>query len=213
MELYIKISVYIHAFFGGIGLLAGFASVIFQKGSRNHKFSGKIFSASMVLSAALALVICFIPKHQNPFLFLIGVFTIYLVLSGNRILLFKKKKSAAFKDKLLSGTLLFSAILMVILGVFYVLKQDSVGVLYLFFGLLALFLAWRDFKFYKKIDKSKILNLHIGKMTGAFAASITAFLVAGIQLNGLIYWILPSVLAGIFITYWIKKVTKKKIIL
>jgi len=43
METTIKTIIYIHAFFGGIGLLAGFASVIFQKGSLNHKAAGKYF--------------------------------------------------------------------------------------------------------------------------------------------------------------------------
>ena len=31
-------------------------------------------------------------NHKNPFLCLIGLFTIYLVLSGNQILTFKSKK-------------------------------------------------------------------------------------------------------------------------
>jgi FtsH-binding integral membrane protein len=164
----------------------------------------------MVLSSLLSLGVCLMPKHQNPFLFLIGIFTIYLVLSGNRILLFQKKKSATFTDKLISGTLFFASILMLFLGTFYFLQKEGMGILYLFFGVLAMFLAWRDFKFFRNRDKSKIVKLHITKMTGAFTASITVFLVAGIQLNGLIYWILPSILAGIYITYWTRKIQKPK---
>ena len=185
METTIKIAIYIHAFFGGIGLLAGFGSVIFKKGSRNHKQSGKLFSIGMIISSLISLPICWLPKHENIFLFLIGIFTIYLVLSGNRVLGFRRKSKADFTDKLISATLLVSAVLM------------------LAFGIL-------DFKFYKTMDQSKISQVHIGKMTGAFTASITAFLVAGIQLNGLIYWILPSLLAGIFISYWTRKVQKPK---
>lgn len=210
METTIKIAIYIHAFFGGIGLLAGFGSVIFKKGSRNHKQSGKLFSIGMIISSLISLPICWLPKHENIFLFLIGIFTIYLVLSGNRVLGFRRKSKANVTDKLISATLLVSAVLMLAFGILYFLKQQNVGILFLFFGTLALFLSIRDFKFYKTMDQSKILQVHIGKMTGAFTASITAFLVAGIQLNGLIYWILPSLLAGIFISYWTRKVQKPK---
>ena len=213
METTLKIAIYIHAFFGGIGLLAGFASVIFTKGSPKHKISGKIFSIGMITSSLISLPICWLPKHENIFLFLIGIFTIYLVLSGNRVLLFKKKTQANFTDKLISGTLLIGAIAMVVLGSLYLSQQQNAGILFLFFGIISLIMAIRDFRFFRNIEKSKVVRFHIGKMTGAFAASITAFLVAGMKLNGLIYWILPSLLAGIFIAYWIKKVKKAKIVL
>lgn len=211
MELLIKTAIYVHAFFGGIGLLAGFASIIFQKGSLIHKKAGKVFSVSMIVSSGISLPICWLPKHENPFLFLIGIFTIYLVLSGNRILLFKTKRQANYTDKLISGTLLIGAIVQLILGIYYMLNQQYGGVLFLFFGTLALSLAIRDFKFFNSLDKSKIMNFHIGKMSGAFAASITAFLVAGMRLEGLIYWILPSILIGIFIAYWIRKTKIKSL--
>ncbi|MGV8993390.1 MAG: hypothetical protein ACOH1O_04755 [Flavobacterium sp.] len=211
MESIIKIVIYVHAFFGSLGLLAGFASVIFIKGSPKHKLSGKIFSYSMILSSTLSLPICWLPKHENPFLFLIGIFTIYLVLSGNRILLFKKRPYATFIDKLISGTLFIGSIFMISLGCYYMYHNQFGGILYLVFGPLALMMSLRDFKFFRNFDKSKILKFHIGKMSGAFGASITAFLVAGVRLNGLIYWILPSIVMAIYMVYWFKKIGKSKL--
>lgn len=212
MELVIKIGIYIHAFFGGIALLAGFGSMIFQKGSTKHKQSGKLFSISMIISSLISLPIAWMPNHENIFLFLIGIFTIYLVLSGNRILLFKTKKAASFTDKLISGSLFFSAIIMLIFGGLYLLQNENVGVLFLFFGTIAFALSVRDFMFYKNIDKKKVLPLHIGKICGAYIASVTAFLVAGMRFEGMIYWIAPTIVGGVFIIYWIKKVRPKKII-
>ena len=211
MESIIKIVIYVHAFFGSLGLLAGFASVIFIKGSPKHKLSGNIFSYSMILSSTLSLPICWLPKHENPFLFLIGIFTIYLVLSGNRILLFKKRPYANFIDKLISGTLFIGSIFMIALGCYYMCHNQFGGILYLVFGPLALLMSLRDFKFFRNFDKSKILKFHIGKMSGAFGASITAFLVAGVRLNGLIYWILPSIVMAIYMVYWFKKIGKSKL--
>jgi hypothetical protein len=74
--------------------------------------------------------------------------------------------------------------------------------------LIAFVLALRDFNFYRNIDKKKAILLHIGKMSGAYIASVTAFLVAGMRLNGLIYWILPSVIGSFFITYCIRKMKR-----
>jgi uncharacterized membrane protein len=208
MEQVIKIFIYIHAFFGGIALLSGLASILFVKGSPNHKKSGKIFSYGMVTSSLISLPICWLPNHENNFLFLIGVFTIYLVISGNRVLLFKKKKAANFTDKLISSTMFIASVLMLIFGTYFILNNKLGGILYLFFGLSAFLISIRDFKFYKNIDKTKILPFHIGKMAGAYIASITAFLVAGLRFEGLIYWILPSIVGIFFIMFWIKK-TKK----
>lgn len=208
MEQVIKIFIYIHAFFGGIALLSGLASILFIKGSANHKKSGKVFSYGMVISSLISLPICWLPNHENNFLFLIGIFTIYLVISGNRVLLFKKKKEANFTDKLISGVMFVASLFMLFFGTYFLLKSNSGGILYLFFGLTAFLISIRDFKFYKNIDKAKILPFHIGKMSGAYIASITAFLVAGLRFEGLIYWILPSIVGTIFIMYWIKKIKK-----
>ncbi|WP_339889661.1 hypothetical protein [uncultured Flavobacterium sp.] len=208
MEQVIKIFIYIHAFFGGIALLSGLASILFVKGSPNHKKSGKVFSYGMVISSIISLPICWLPNHENNFLFLIGIFTIYLVISGNRVLLFKKKKEANFTDKLISGVMFVASLFMLFFGTYFLLKSNSGGILFLFFGLTAFLISIRDFKFYKNIDKSKILPFHIGKMTGAYIASVTAFLVAGLRFEGLIYWILPSIIGVFFIIFWTKKVKK-----
>lgn len=208
MEQIIKIFIYIHAFFGGIALLSGLASILFTKGSPNHKKSGKVFSYGMVISSLISLPICGLPNHENSFLFLIGIFTIYLVISGNRVLLFRKKKEANFTDKLISSTMFIASLFMLFFGTYFLIKSNSGGILYLFFGLSAFLISIRDFKFYKNIDKTKILPFHIGKMSGAYIASITAFLVAGLRFEGLIYWILPSIVGTFFIMFWVKKITK-----
>lgn len=208
MEHIIKIFIYIHAFFGGIALLSGLASILFVKGSPKHKKAGKVFSYGMIISSLISLPICWLPNHENNFLFLIGIFTIYLVISGNRILLFKKKKEANFTDKFISSIMIIASVLMVLFGTYFLINNNSGGILYLFFGITAFFISTRDFKFYKNIDKTKILPFHIGKMSGAYIASITAFLVAALKLEGLIYWILPSIIGTTFILYWIKKVKR-----
>ena len=200
MEETIKIFIYIHAFFGGIGLITGIGSVIVKKGSPIHKRMGKFFSIGMITSSLISIPISWMPNHENLFLFLIGLFTIYLVLAGNRALTFKTKDKADWIDKMISGSMLFFSLIMIIIGIYGVLNNISFSILYLFFGGFGLFLTIKDFRFYKnsKNPKNAWLISHIGKMIGALIASITAFIIAGLGIGNLIAWILPTILGTFY---------------
>ena len=65
MEKIITSFIYIHAFFGGLGLISGLAILFIQKGSAQHKRLGKIFSGSMIISSLISIPICFLPNHKN----------------------------------------------------------------------------------------------------------------------------------------------------
>jgi hypothetical protein len=216
MEPTIKIFIYIHAFFGGIGLITGIGSIIVKKGSIPHKRLGKLFSIGMITSSLISIPIACMPNHENLFLLLIGLFTIYLVVSGNQILTFKRKnkKQAAAIDQLISGVMLVLSTIMVILGCYGLIKGDLSYLLFLFFGAFGLSLTIRDFIYYKNFmtNKNGWLANHIGKMVGAFIASITAFIVAGLGLDTILAWTLPSVLGTIYIVYWRRKIKKKPIV-
>lgn len=212
METTIKILIYIHAFFGGIGLMSGIGSVLVKKGSALHKRMGKLFSIGMITNCLISLPICWLPGHQNIFLFLIGLFTIYLVISGNRTSSFKHKSEADFMDKLISGSMLFFSVIMISIGLYCQLNSIENGILFTFFGGFGLYMTIKDFIFFKNASefRKNWLSKHIGKMVGALIASITAFIVAGMGIGNLISWMLPSVLGTIYIIYWNRKITPKK---
>lgn len=212
MESVIKIFIYIHAFFGGIGLIAGMASILLKKGTVLHQKTGKIFSLSMIVNSAIILPICWMPKHQNIFLFLIGMFTIYLVLSGNRALNYRFQTKAQLVDKLLSGSMLFFSVIMLLIGAYCQINNIANGILFTIFGAIGAYLSIKDFIFYRNfsVNNKKWLLKHAGKMTGAFTASVTAFIVAGLNISNLITWIIPGVLGGIYTFYWSRKLNPKK---
>ena len=212
METTIKILIYIHAFFGGIGLLTGIGSVLVKKGSSLHKKVGKLFSIGMITSCLISLPISSLPNHQNIFLFLIGLFTIYLVISGNRTSSFKYKSEADFMDKLISGSMLFFSAIMISIGLYCQLNAIENGILFTFFGGFGLYMTVKDFMFFKNPSefRKKWLSKHIGKMVGALIASITAFIVAVMGIGNLISWMLPSILGTIYIIYWNRKIAPKK---
>ncbi|MHC0440546.1 hypothetical protein [Flavobacterium sp. 3-210] len=211
MEPAIKILIYIHAFFGGIGLITGIGSIVVKKGGKLHKRMGKSFSIGMITSSLISLPICWMPKHQNIFLFLIGLFTIYLVISGNRALTFKFKSKADLLDKVISGTMLFFSIIMISIGLYSQLYNISNGILFTFFGGFGLFMTLKDFIFFRNFSETNRnwLSKHIGKMVGALIASITAYIVAGLGIGSLIAWIMPSILGTFYIIYWNRKIEPK----
>lgn len=213
MEDAIKILIYIHAFFGGVGLITGIGSVVVKKGSAVHKKMGTLFSIGMLISSLISLGITCMPHHENSFLFLIGLFTIYLVLAGNRALTFKKKKDADWKDKMISGAMLFFSVIMLLNGGYGLLNQAELSVLFLFFGGFGLFMSIQDFRFYRnsKKPKSAWLRLHVGKMVGALIASFTAFIVAGLGIGNIISWTLPTVIGTLYIIYWKRKLNHKRL--
>lgn len=209
MEQTIQILIYIHAFFGGIGLITGMISIFVKKGSFKHKKTGKIFSISMIISSMISLMVARMPNHENLFLFLIGIFTIYMILAGNRALTLRNKikSKADWIDKLVSGTMLLTSICMLVIGIIGMVQKIDNSVLYIFFGGFGAFMTIRDFQTFKTFTEKKnawLIN-HLGRMIGALIASVTAFLVAGLNIKALIVWILPTILGTVYIIYWSRK--------
>ncbi|OWW24309.1 hypothetical protein B4Q04_15790 [Zobellia sp. OII3] len=213
MEQTITFFIYLHAFLGGIGLVSGIGSTIAKKGSPLHQKLGKLFSIGMIGSSIISIPIAMMPNHENLFLLLIGLFTIYLVLVGNRALQFKTRSNADIVDKAISGSMLLFSIIMLGIGMYSLMNTVTTGVLYIFFGGFGLLLTLKDFQFYKNPQKTKNgwLLSHIGKMIGALIASITAFIIAGLSIGNLMAWTLPTVLGTIYIMYWKRKVNPKTV--
>lgn len=176
---------------------------------------GKFFSTGMMASSLLSLLVSRMPNHENLFLFLIGigVFAIYMVLSGNRALKYRTKTKPEMIDKTISGSMFVFSFIMVALGSYHLTTELDKGILYLLFGGFGLFFTIIDFRFYGNPEKTRSAYSvsHIRKMVGAFIASVTAFLVAGLGLMNLLFWILPSVIGTVYIVFWRRKVQGKTV--
>ena len=99
-----RILIIAHASLGGIALLAGMAALIAKKGSAPHKRAGLIFFYSMLSSAIIALVISAFPEHESPFLFTIGIFSSYFIITGYRALKYKTDSINYTGDKILASS-------------------------------------------------------------------------------------------------------------
>lgn len=121
----------------------------FRKRRSRHRNTGHIFSVSMIIS--LSLIIAVLPNHQNAFLFLIGLFTIYMIIAGNRALTFKNsdKIEADLFDRIVSTSMLIASLIMLIFGVFKIDRIEE-ALLYFFFAAFGLFLSINDLRNFKR---------------------------------------------------------------
>jgi uncharacterized membrane protein len=210
-----NLTLYTHIFFGAIGLILGTIVLILKKGDKTHKRLGKFFSISMIIATLLSFVLSFI--HPNIFLFSLGIFTIHMILSGWRFLslksLNKGQKPITFDWILLIVMAIFS-ISLIYLGIINIVKANYFGIAPLVFGIISFLNVFNDYKIYNGNIKEKNywLLLHIQRMTGAYIASFTAFLVNTIgrilaifpQLDNysFVVWLLPSIIITPLIVKW-----------
>jgi uncharacterized membrane protein len=190
-----------HIATGSIALLSGLALILLPKGTLLHRYGGRFFALSMLISAGTAFVLAF---NRNWFLFAVGLFSSYLTLTG---WLYLRK----FRSNGLAGLNVFMLVLIgcMGLGALYFLyiatlalkSGSSFGLVFIFFAGLSLLFLWTDFRVLRK-EKSGDVNflaLHLQRMAGAFISALTAFTVVNYTylppyIPGWIWWILPTVI-------------------
>jgi len=200
---------YIHAPLGGIALLAGGISLIVKKGNNVHRKSGKVFFYSMLISAITAFIISVLPNHESPFLFSIGLFSTYFLVSGVRSLNYKKKEFQLVYDKIIAYAIFITGLSMVL---YPIILQSKLNIILTVFGVVGIVFGLRDLKLFKDIKRLKKswLKLHLGKMTGGYIASVSAFFVVNQILPGIWNWFVPGIIGSGYITFWMMKLNKKK---
>ncbi len=208
IEQFIQNLIYTHAGFGGIALLTGLLALIVKKGSSVHKKTGKLFFYAMLTSAIMALVISVLPNHESPFLFGVGIFSSYFILSGYRALRFKHKNPNLTIDRVISGIMLVSGIAMVL---YFPIFHKEFNIVLAVFGCLGIYGSIRDLRLFANPEKlqQNWLKLHLGQMTGGYIAATTAFIVVNNFFPSFYGWFIPGIIGSFYIAYWVRKLEKK----
>ncbi|MFK7749006.1 MAG: DUF2306 domain-containing protein [Kordia sp.] len=209
MDTFATYLIYIHATLGSIAFIAGFIAIITKKGNTAHKKSGIVFYYSMLFSALSALVIAVLPKHENAFLFTIGLFSSYFIISGYRALRFKKPNPSLILDKIIAVFMLLTGIIMISYPLVF---NGKINIVLTVFGTIGIIFAIRDITLLKNPKKLRKawLKLHIGKMLGGYISAVTAFIVVNQFIPGIAGWLVPSVFGTAYMNYWFWKLNKKK---
>jgi hypothetical protein len=167
-----------------------------------------------MLTAGLSSLVLSI-LHPNYFLFIVGVFTVYMVGTGNRYLYLKMlghDQRPATLDWVITISMVLAGLLFIVFGISHLLDENNFGIVLIVFGVLGLRFAKTDVDNYKGSVKTKNywLLVHLQRMTGAYIAAITAFLVVNanyspVALPSVVFWLLPTVILTPLIIAWTKK--------
>jgi hypothetical protein len=189
-------------------LLAGLVSIIAKKGKNIHRKSGLIFFYSMILSGIIAMIVAVLPNHESPFLFAVGIFSLYFVLTGYRALNFKRKNLDLKMDKLISIIMIITGFLMISLPI---ILTKSINIILVVFAIVGIIFSVRDLKLYKNPERLRKgwLKLHLGKMIGGYISATTAFVVVNEFLPSFYGWFIPGIIGSFIIAYWMRKMNKK----
>lgn len=201
----------IHIAGGTTSLLLGIIVLSLKKGDKRHKWLGNIYFYAMLIASIVAIPMSYL--HPNYFLFIVAIFTIYMLLTGYRYLSKKKIQDVSYIDWLLTGSILVFGFAFIGFGIYHIVKQDYFGIVLLVFGTICLLFAKKDYENFK--GKSNIKNYwltgHIQRMMGSYIASTTAFLVVNnTVIPNIIAWLIPTFLIAPLITRWSKQHEIKK---
>lgn len=203
-----------HIVAGSLGLISGTINIIGKKGGKRHKLVGNLFFYSMVVTGCSSILLATL--HINAFLLIVGVWTLYLTLTGKRYLAFKlKEHKPQLVDWIISFGLLLTSLAFISWGIL-LLKNNMAGVVLIVFGLLALRFCYTDYKNYRGNTHYENYWLigHFQRMTGSYIAALTAFLVVNYQyfpliFSGFIIWLFPTLIFVPFIVVWTRKYKRK----
>lgn len=195
MDTLISISLFIHVLAGGLALLSGIAAILSKKGQKVHIKSGRIYFWSMMTVIFTAVIMALF--RDNSFLQSIAVFSFYLAFTGKRLLRYKKAITPQAIDWIISSIALVVAIGMLFAAVRIMLQIGFAGEapVLLVFGFFLFSMSYQDLikMKRKKFVKNAWLFDHIGRMSGSFIATSTAFIVVNFSMTpAWILWLLPT---------------------
>lgn len=149
MQQLFNIFLTLHIIGGTLGITCGTINIIRKKGDKIHRLIGKGFLYGMLTSGFMSLILA--SMHPNMFLFIIGIFTIFLVGTGQRYLSLRNLNSGQkpiLIDWALTIMMLLSGIVFVGWGINILFHNDIFGSIFIVFGSVGLFFTRKDFKNY-----------------------------------------------------------------
>lgn len=211
MNLTQTILLILHVSGGMTALIAGLIPMFAQKGGKLHVTGGRIYLWAMWVVVFSSLPLALI--KMNLFLGTIGIFTGYMVYTGNRAAQRKSPVPTSRMDLIVMWATMLVSIVMVGMAVFLAVGMEGrwpMGLILGTFGVFCFVLTsqdWRHTIHPERYAKKSWLLLHIGRFGGAYIATFTAFVVTNVTfLPGLLLWLGPGIIGGMIVgrtvRYW-----------
>jgi len=205
MEI-LRVLLWGHIIMGSIGLVSGSVNMICKKGTMTHKIVGKIFYISLGIAMVLSIPISI--DKSNHFLFIIAIWTLYMLITGVRALHILSSNKVKMIDWVITGAMAIFGFALLIIAFRYFIHSQIFGSVPLVFGIISMFFVRNDISYFKTESGllSKSMSIHIQRMAGAFISSTTAFLVVNNTiLPSVLAWLLPTILLVPVLVYWSNK--------
>lgn len=197
----------IHIVSGFLALLLGAMAIASRKGGKYHLQSGKWYVLNMYIVGISAIVMT--QLKSNPFLFTVGVFTLYLTYVGQRSIFYYRLKQTYqtnWKDIVPSVIALAVSLGMVGQPIFQMVKTESFTISVMaVFGSILLGFVIGDLRMlvinptFQANDKSWLIK-HISMIGGAYIATLTAFLVTNVNFSpAWVIWLAPTLIGSILL--------------
>ncbi len=199
METSRNIILVLHIIAGFSALTIGIVPFIAKKGGKLHNATGKVFYYAMIFVAISAFVLAI--YRFSPFLLMVGILTLYSTVTGYRGLQLKRKR--ATKGELRDWALLAFSGMALVFTIWKTIAQfgiNNTGVLILVgvFGTILMAQLISDIPVFsgRKVMKNKSwIRYHISRISGAYIAALTAFLVNNVHTQPeYLAWLLPTII-------------------
>tara|TARA_B100000029_G_scaffold505281_1_gene585710 strand:+ start:712 stop:1371 length:660 start_codon:yes stop_codon:yes gene_type:complete len=192
----------LHTIGGTIALLSAAVAVVTKKGGKQHRYFGNYYTAGMLCIFVTAIPLALLTN--NLFLFLIALFSFYLVFSGFR---FARNKSGVphVQDWIAVTTILLSGVGMTALSFIFLRQGNAQWVTLIVFSLIGYGLGITDFKTLKNHNATgkQRISRHLTNMLAGTIATVTAALVTNVTTEPIwVAWLTPTVVITPVIYYW-----------
>ena len=205
----------LHIVSGALSLLLGTYLLLRRKGDKLHRRLGLVFYYGMLVVAFSSLGLAIV--NPNFFLAMIGVFTLYLNVTGKRYLVASRNgNTGEIFDWMISFLMMCFALILLFTGLRSLINSDSFGIVALVFGIMSLLMVAADYRIFrqKNIINPAAILMHLQRMCAAYIAALTAFIVVNFPYEridpsmGFIPWLLPGVIVAPFIAKWSRRYKK-----
>lgn len=212
MDQLLHVLLWVHAGSGFVCLLAGIAALASRKAAGNHPRAGRIFTGALI-SAYVAILLGII-LERNVFMLGIGALAVYAGVDGRRSLQRFKGElpgTATGFDQALNGACALFSVGLGAYGAWVVATTGNMlGAVCIAFAILGgVLVRGSRSRLGGQTSRNGWLAAHIGLMSGAFSAAVTAFFAVQFsgRIGGLewILWVAPTVVMMV----WSGRQTKR----
>ncbi len=197
-----SIILYIHIAAGSLALLTALIALVTRKGGNAHVLTGRVYAVAMTVVFLTSLPLAIL--GVNIFLFLIAIFSFYLVFAGWRFARNRRGQPHPV-DWVAVITMSLAGIGMWGYGIVLLQASDSQWVTLGIFGGIALFLSLTDGRTYWRQQATGRIRIarHLTNMMAGTIATVTAVLVTNVVTRPeWLVWILPTLVLTPLIVWW-----------